>query len=851
MFWKFDLHSSSHIDTLLEREDVTLKELMDEEDVLQECKAQNRKLIEFLLKAECLEDLVSFIIEEPPQDMDEKIRYKYPNISCELLTSDVSQMNDRLGEDESLLMKLYSFLLNESPLNPLLASFFSKVLSILISRKPEQIVDFLKKKRDFVDLIIKHIGTSAIMDLLLRLLTCIEPPQPRQDVLNWLNEEKIIQRLVEIVHPSQEEDRHSNASQSLCEIIRLSRDQMLQIQNSAEPDPLLATLEKQEIIEQLLSNIFHKEKNESAIVSAIQILLTLLETRRPTFEGHIEICPPGMSHSACLVNKSVLEAIRGRLRSFHELLLEPPKKSVMKTTWGVLDPPVGNTRLNVIRLISSLLQTNTSSINGDLIELNSIGVILDMFFKYTWNNFLHTQVEICVALILASPFENTENGTLTDRDTTGDNLLLKHLFQKCQLIERILEAWEMNEKKQAEGGRRHGYMGHLTRIANCVVHSTDKGPNSTSVQQLIKDLPDEVRERWETFCTSSLGETNKRNTVDLVTTCHIHSSSDDEIDFKETGFSQDSSLQQAFSDYQMQQMTSNFIDQFGFNDEKFADQDDIGNVSFDRVSDINFTLNTNESGNIALFEACCKERIQQFDDGGSDEEDIWEEKHIAFTPESQRRSSVFAWHKIHKEQKGYVTESKNPRTHFPPPSPSCWIESSALPVFCMCSWVVSLSSAYCCKLQQPQQCLSKGRCVCLRIQSKVIRASFFLSLPRRLWSLSPYEHQGSCCSSGARQQGGDSYLSLWLLFCKIKPPSDSFSSSTMKLWSSCGVHSLSGHWLVPYVLWRWTASHSQLCNVSWQGTRSGEHRGSVWRSSQCPGRQKAVLFILFNSSVEA
>ncbi|XP_035885690.1 serine/threonine-protein phosphatase 6 regulatory subunit 3 isoform X4 [Phyllostomus discolor] len=633
MFWKFDLHSSSHIDTLLEREDVTLKELMDEEDVLQECKAQNRKLIEFLLKAECLEDLVSFIIEEPPQDMDEKIRYKYPNISCELLTSDVSQMNDRLGEDESLLMKLYSFLLNDPPLNPLLASFFSKVLSILISRKPEQIVDFLKKKRDFVDLIIKHIGTSAIMDLLLRLLTCIEPPQPRQDVLNWLNEERIIQRLVEIVHPSQEEDRHSNASQSLCEIVRLSRDQMLQIQNSAEPDPLLATLEKQEIIEQLLSNIFHKDKNESAIVSAIQILLTLLETRRPTFEGHIEICPPGMSHSVCSVNRSVLEAIRGRLGSFHELLLEPPKKSVMKTTWGVLDPPVGNTRLNVIRLISSLLQTNTSSINGDLMELNSIGVILDMFFKYTWNNFLHTQVEICIALILSSPFENTENSTITEQDATGDNLLLKHLFQKCQLIERILDAWDMNEKKQAEGGRRHGYMGHLTRIANCIVHSADKGPSSALVQQLLKDLPDDVRERWETFCTSSLGETNKRNTVDLVTTCHIHSSSDDEIDFKETGFSQDSSLQQ------MQQMTSNFIDQFGFNDEKFADQDDIGNVSFDRVSDINFTLNTNESGNIALFEACCKERIQQFDDGGSDEEDIWEEKHIAFTPESQRRSS--------------------------------------------------------------------------------------------------------------------------------------------------------------------------------------------------------------------
>lgn len=64
---------------------------------------------------------------------------RYPNISCELLTSDVSQINDRLGEDEKLLMKLYGFLKNEPPLNPLLASFFSKVLSILIGRKPEQV----------------------------------------------------------------------------------------------------------------------------------------------------------------------------------------------------------------------------------------------------------------------------------------------------------------------------------------------------------------------------------------------------------------------------------------------------------------------------------------------------------------------------------------------------------------------------------------------------------------------------------------------------------------------------------------------------------------------------------------
>ncbi len=38
---------------------------------------------------------------------------------------------------------------------------------------------------------------------------------------------------------------------------------------------------------------------------------------------------------------------------------------------------------------------------------------------------------------------------------------------------------------RAEGGRRRGYMGHLTRIANSIVHNCDKGPNGLQIQQLI------------------------------------------------------------------------------------------------------------------------------------------------------------------------------------------------------------------------------------------------------------------------------------------------------------------------------------------------------------------------------
>ena len=41
--------------------------------------------------------------------------------------------------------------------------------------------------------------------------------------------------------------------------------------------------------------------------------------------------------------------------------------------------------------------------------------------------------------------------------------------------------------------------------------------------------------------------------------------------------------------------------------------------------------------NSALFEACCNERIQQFNDSNSDEEDMWEEKELTYTSTAESR----------------------------------------------------------------------------------------------------------------------------------------------------------------------------------------------------------------------
>uniref|UniRef100_A0A8C8HPJ1 Protein phosphatase 6, regulatory subunit 2b n=1 Tax=Oncorhynchus tshawytscha TaxID=74940 RepID=A0A8C8HPJ1_ONCTS len=628
MFWKFDLHMSSQLEALLEKDDVTLTELMEEEDVLQECKAQNHRLLVFLSQDTCMQELLHLITTEPPAGLEETRRFKHPNIACELLTSDVGVINDKLGGEKLLLDTLYSFLEQPPPLNPLLASFFSKTIGNLITRKTEQVISFLRGKEGFLGLVLNHINTSAMMDLLLRLISCVEPAPLRQDTLNWLNEEQLAQRLIELIHPGKDEEKQSNASQTVCDIIRLSRDQANQLQENSEADPLLAVLESQECVGQLLDNMFVGERTESCVICGTQILLTLLEIRRPGVEGMLDVCVQG--HERC-VNSSILQAIQPHLTHYHQLLLDPPRVTPMLTSLGVLEVPLGNCRLHVARLMASLLQTTNTSyyiccnntiynntVTLELCRLNTINILLDLFFKYTWNNFLHFQVELCVAAILSHsaqeqrPLVTQENPRLQQEPqekqaSPGPTLPLPSLFQDCRLVLRILEAWEENDKMQAEGGMRRGYMGHLTRIANTVVCSMEKGPVHSQIKLLV-----DCKGRWETFVDQALTEINRKNTVDLT-----------------------------FSDYQIQQITANFVDQFGFNDDEFSEHGD--NIKLvNRYSYAGIYTHTlwcvcmHVQAKTAAFEACTKEKIQSFDD--NEEEDIWEEREINYTTHTKSRT---------------------------------------------------------------------------------------------------------------------------------------------------------------------------------------------------------------------
>ncbi|KAG7332880.1 hypothetical protein KOW79_003015 [Hemibagrus wyckioides] len=636
MFWKFDLHTASQVDKLLEKEDVTLAELLEEDDVLQECKAQNQRLLLFLSQDSCLQELINLIIHEPPSDREEKLRYKYANTACELLTCDVSVINDKVGGDNSLLNALYSFLEQDPPLNPLLASFFSKTFGNLIIRKTEQTISFLRKKEGFLGLVLKHMDASAMMDFLLRLISCVEPVQLRHEVLTWLDEEKLIQRLIELIDPHTDNERQSNVSQALCDIIRIGRDQA-GLQELSESDPLLTTLELQQSVESLLKNMFEGEKSEVCIVNGTQVLLALLETRK----SGVELIDPGSQALDQLysVNNSILLGIEPHLEHYRHLLLDPPKKCSMLTTLGVLEEPFGNARLHACRLMASLLNTHAPRMHQELCRLDMINLLLDLFFKFTWNNFLHVQVEQCVSAILnqmapdgaveESPDPKGPENTHMDMAHTphadaamfSHQDLLTHLFQTCRLLQRILDAWEENDRTQSKGGMRRGYMGHLTRIANAVVQSVEKGAAQSHIMHLINGLPEDYGEHWQKFVDETLAETNKKNAVDLV-----------------------------FSDYQIQQMTANFVDQFGFNDDEFGEHDDGINAAFNRIGGIKCNL-VDEGPSTGAFQPCTKGKIRPFDDA-DEEEDIWEDKEINYAAQVKSRTRFGVTSTLRSEVEG-------------------------------------------------------------------------------------------------------------------------------------------------------------------------------------------------------
>ncbi|CBQ73707.1 related to SAP155-SIT4-associating protein [Sporisorium reilianum SRZ2] len=123
MFWRFGFSSVSTLETLLDKPNVTLEDVLDEDDVLQECKTANQKLMDFLQQPRIVKRLMEHVVGTATvggtggKDWEEKVKFKYPYVASEVLScSEVWPIIDAIFSDPNeYLVPFWNAVLTSNP----------------------------------------------------------------------------------------------------------------------------------------------------------------------------------------------------------------------------------------------------------------------------------------------------------------------------------------------------------------------------------------------------------------------------------------------------------------------------------------------------------------------------------------------------------------------------------------------------------------------------------------------------------------------------------------------------------------------------------------------------------------
>ncbi|KZV96148.1 SAPS-domain-containing protein [Exidia glandulosa HHB12029] len=223
MFWRFGFHNVSSIDSLLDREDVSLESILDDDELLSECKNQNTRLIEFFQRVDILQRLLRYVSGEI--EGEDRGRFKYPFVATEVLCSEIWSIVETCAtRPDELLAPFWDSVLDRSPddmkTRTVMASHFAKINAMFLTKKPAEMLAFIQSQPRVIERLLNHIETPAFVDLLVRLIQLDDVPSG-SGVLEWLSSQHLIPRLVEMLSPTQSSDVHAVVSELLKGIIAL------------------------------------------------------------------------------------------------------------------------------------------------------------------------------------------------------------------------------------------------------------------------------------------------------------------------------------------------------------------------------------------------------------------------------------------------------------------------------------------------------------------------------------------------------------------------------------------------------------------------------------------------------
>ncbi|KIP08741.1 hypothetical protein PHLGIDRAFT_363378, partial [Phlebiopsis gigantea 11061_1 CR5-6] len=227
MFWRFGFHNASSIDSLLDKEDVSLEAILNEDDLIQECKAQNTRLIDYFQRVDVLQRLLGYVSGRIEGE-DERSNEKYPYMATEVLCSDIWCIVETcISRSDQLLTPFWETVLEKppeeyrEPTKMALASYFAKVNAVFLNKKPAEMFAFIQGQTNIVDRLLRHIETPAFADLLVRVIQLDEVPSCA-GVLEWLSKENLMSRLLDFLAPVHSRDKHTVVAELIKGIISMA-----------------------------------------------------------------------------------------------------------------------------------------------------------------------------------------------------------------------------------------------------------------------------------------------------------------------------------------------------------------------------------------------------------------------------------------------------------------------------------------------------------------------------------------------------------------------------------------------------------------------------------------------------
>ncbi|CAN6465463.1 unnamed protein product [Victoria cruziana] len=362
---------------------------------------------------------------------------------------------------------LFSFLEPDRSHNTLISGYFSKVVICLMLRKTVPFMDFIQGHKEIIRKMVDLIGITSIMEVLVRLVGADDHIYSNyMDAMQWLDDTDILEIIVDKLSSSDSPEVHANAAETLCAIIRYT------------PSPLASKISSPSFVGRLFNHALDSSRPKTVLVHSLSVCIALLDPKRmistPSYSSRGNLA----FGSSTIANPEAVVGMLEKLGDLLQLLNVSNSQVVLPTTYGKLQPPLGKHRLKIVEFISILLTAGSEAAEKELVKLGALQRVLDLFFKYPFNNFLHHHVEN----ILVSCLESKKI------------IFIEHLFQDCNLVGKILAAEKSftlssasDTPTSAASGRsppKIGNIGHLTRIANKLIQlGNTNGQISTYLQE--------------------------------------------------------------------------------------------------------------------------------------------------------------------------------------------------------------------------------------------------------------------------------------------------------------------------------------------------------------------------------